>query len=168
MVRLGAAAGKDADGMSSVIGARVCTTYVQMRVVPRKASLSSLILGRKGFFVPYFIERCDQMLITTTPTLEGMSIACYLNIVFGEVIVGTDIGKDFAAGFTNLFGGRSEEYEEALAQARKEAIEEMKKRAEDIGANAIVGVDIDYESHAQMLMVIASGTAVVAETLEKE
>lgn len=108
------------------------------------------------------------MLITTTPTLEGMSIACYLNIVFGEVIVGTDIGKDFAAGFTNLFGGRSEEYEEALAQARKEAIEEMKKRAEDIGANAIVGVDIDYESHAQMLMVIASGTAVVAETLEKE
>lgn len=108
------------------------------------------------------------MLITTTPNLEGMKILCYLNVVFGEVIVGTDIGKDFAAGFTNLFGGRSGEYEESLAEARQDAIEEMKKRAEDIGANAIVGVDIDYESHAQMLMVIASGTAVVAETLEKE
>ena len=108
------------------------------------------------------------MLITTTPTLEGMKILCYLNVVFGEVIVGTDIGKDFAAGFTNLFGGRSGEYEESLAEARQDAIEEMKTRAEDIGANAIVGVDIDYESHAQMLMVIASGTAVVAATLEKE
>lgn len=108
------------------------------------------------------------MLITTTPNLEGMKILCYLNVVFGEVIVGTDIGKDFAAGFTNLFGGRSGEYEESLAEARQDAIEEMKKRAEEMGANAIVGVDIDYESHAQMLMVIASGTAVVAETLEKE
>lgn len=103
------------------------------------------------------------MLITTTPNLEGMKILCYLNVVFGEVIVGTDIGKDFAAGFTNLFGGRSGEYEESLAEARQDAIEEMKKRAEDIGANAIVGVDIDYESHAQMLMVIASGTAVTVE-----
>lgn len=108
------------------------------------------------------------MLITTTPSLEGMKILCYLNVVFGEVIVGTDIGRDFAAGFTNLFGGRSSEYEEALAQARQEAIDEMETRAQDIGANAIVGVDLDYESHGQMLMVIASGTAVVAETLEKE
>lgn len=108
------------------------------------------------------------MIVSTTPTLEGMKIVCYLNIVYGEVIVGTDIGRDFAAGFTNFFGGRSSEYEEALSNARQEAVAEMKKRAEDMGANAIVGVDIDYESHAQMLMVIASGTAVVAETLEKE
>lgn len=119
-------------------------------------------------FPTMFMERRDLMVITTTPSLEGMSIVCYLKLVFGEVIVGTDIGRDFAAGFTNLFGGRSEEYEEALAEARKNAIEEMKKRAEDMGANAIVGVDIDYESHGQMLMVIASGTAVVAETLERE
>lgn len=108
------------------------------------------------------------MFVSTTPTLEGMKILCYLNIVFGEVIVGTNMGRDFAAGFTNIFGGRSTEYEEALAEARQAAIAEMKKRAEDIGANAIVGVDIDYESHAQMLMVIASGTAVVVESSEKE
>lgn len=108
------------------------------------------------------------MIVTTTPTLEGMRIVCYLNIVYGEVIVGTDIGRDFAAGFTNFFGGRSAEYEESLSEARRDAIEEMKKRAEAMGANAIVGVDIDYESHAQMLMVIASGTAVVVESSEKE
>ena len=108
------------------------------------------------------------MIVTTTPNLEGMRIVCYLNVVYGEVIVGTDIGRDFAAGFTNLFGGRSAEYEEALSAARQDAVNEMKKRAEDLGANAIVGVDIDYESHAQMLMVIASGTAVVVESSEKE
>lgn len=108
------------------------------------------------------------MIITTTPRLEGMRIVCYLNIVFGEVIVGTDIGRDLVAGFTNFFGGRSAEYEEALSSARQEAIEEMKKRATDMGANAVVGVDVDYESHGQMLMVIASGTAVVVESSEKE
>lgn len=80
----------------------------------------------------------------------------------------TDVGQDFMAGFSNFFGGRSGVYEEALAEARQNAIEEMKKRAEDMGANAIVGVDVDYESHAQMLMVIASGTAVVVESSEKE
>ena len=80
----------------------------------------------------------------------------------------TDAGQDFMAGFSNFFGGRSGVYEEALAEARQNAIEEMKKRAEDMGANAIVGVDVDYESHAQMLMVIASGTAVVVESSEKE
>ena len=108
------------------------------------------------------------MLITTTPNLEGMLIVCYLNIVYGEVIMATDVGQDFMAGFSNFFGGRSGVYEEALAEARQNAIEEMKKRAEDMGANAIVGVDVDYESHAQMLIVIASGTAVVVESSEKE
>lgn len=106
--------------------------------------------------------------ISTTPTLEGLRITAYHDIVFGEVIVGTDMGRDFAAGFTNIFGGRSGAYEEALAEARQEAIAEMKKRASDLGANAVVGVDIDYESHAQMLMVIASGTAVTVESSEKE
>ena len=108
------------------------------------------------------------MIVTTTPNLEGMHIVCYLNVVYGEVIMGTDIGRDFVAGFTNLFGGRSAEYEEALTEARQDAKEEMKKRAADMGANAIVGVDIDYESHGEMLMVIASGTAVVVESSEKE
>ena len=108
------------------------------------------------------------MIVTTTPNLEGMRIVCYLNVVFGEVLMATDMGQDFIAGITNIFGGRSAEYEEALSSARQEAIEEMQKRAADMGANAIVGVDIDYESHGQMLMVIASGTAVVVESSEKE
>ena len=108
------------------------------------------------------------MIVSTTPTLEGMQIVSYLNIVYGEVIMATDVGQDFIAGFSNFFGGRSGTYEEALSNARQDAINEMKMRAKEMGANAIVGVDIDYESHAQMLMVIASGTAVVVETSEKE
>lgn len=108
------------------------------------------------------------MIVTTTPTLEGMRITAYHNIVFGEVIIGTDIGRDFVAGFTNLFGGRSGAYEEALAEARRDAIGEMKKRAAAMGANAVVGVDIDYEALGQMMMVTASGTAVTAEYSEKE
>ena len=108
------------------------------------------------------------MIVSTTPTLEGMQIVSYLNIVYGEVIMATDVGQDFIAGFSNFFGGRSGTYEEALSNARQDAINEMKMGAKEMGANAIVGVDIDYESHAQMLMVIASGTAVVVETSEKE
>ena len=108
------------------------------------------------------------MIVSTTLTLEGMQIVSYLNIVYGEVIMATDVGQDFIAGFSSLFGGRSGTYEESLSNARQDAINEMKMRAEEMGANAIVGVDIDYESHAQMLMVIASGTAVVVETSEKE
>ena len=108
------------------------------------------------------------MIVSTTPTLEGMQIVSYLNIVYGEVIMATDVGQDFIAGFSNFFGGRSGTYEEALSNARQDAINEMKMRAKEMGANAIVGVDIDYESHAQMLMVIASGTAVVVESSEKE
>lgn len=108
------------------------------------------------------------MIVSTTPTLEGMRIAAYHDIVFGEVIIGTDFARDFAAGFTNLFGGRSAAYEEALAEARQDALKEMKKRARAMGANAVVGVDMDYESLGQMMMVTASGTAVTAELLEKE
>lgn len=109
--------------------------------------------------------------VSTTPTLEGHRITAYHDIVFGEVIVGTDFVRDFAAGFTNFFGGRSTEYEESLIDARQRAVEEMKKRAADMGANAVVGVDIDYEALGAdntMLMVIASGTAVVVESSEKE
>ncbi len=108
------------------------------------------------------------MLLTTTPTIQGWRITDYCGLVFGEVIIGTDFARDFAAGFTNLFGGRSSAYEEALTEARQQALDEMKKRAQAIGANAVVGVDIDYESLGQMMMVSASGTAVTAELLEKE
>ncbi|HPU63261.1 MAG TPA: putative heavy metal-binding protein [Mobilitalea sp.] len=103
------------------------------------------------------------MIITTTPSIEGKHIDTYLGIVSGEVISGVDFIKDFAAGLSNFFGGRSGAYEEELIRARQQAIEEMTRRAAALGANAIVGVDIDYEilgSNNGMLMVTASGTAV--------
>ena len=106
------------------------------------------------------------MIISTTPSLENKKIIEYKGIVFGEVISGVDFIKDFAAGLTNFFGGRSGSYEGELIQARENAIQEMENRAKSMGANAIVGVDIDYEVLGQannMLMVTASGTAVVIE-----
>lgn len=106
------------------------------------------------------------MIISTTPSLEGKKIIEYKGIVFGEVISGVDFIKDFAAGLTNFFGGRSGSYEGELIEARENAIAEMKKRAASMGANAVVGVDIDYEVLGQgnnMLMVTASGTAVIVE-----
>lgn len=106
------------------------------------------------------------MIVTTTPSVEGKSIIAYKGIVFGEVISGVDFIKDFAAGLTNFFGGRSGSYEGELIEARSAAMQEMEKRALILGANAVVGVDIDYEVLGQtgnMLMVTVSGTAVVVE-----
>lgn len=103
------------------------------------------------------------MIVTTTPSIEGKQIAEYKGIVFGEVISGVNILKDFTAGLSNFFGGRSGTYEQELIQARENAIKEMEQRAEALGANAVVGVDIDYEvlgADNGMLMVTASGTAV--------
>lgn len=106
------------------------------------------------------------MIVTTTPSVEGKSIVEYMGIVFGEVISGVDFIKDLAAGFTNFFGGRSQSYEGELIEARENAVSEMVMRAQAMGANAVVGVDIDYEVLGQggnMLMVTASGTAVVVQ-----
>lgn len=106
------------------------------------------------------------MLVTTTPNIEGRRIIEYKGVMFGEVITGVNFIKDFAAGLTNFFGGRSNSYEGELIQAREAAIKELEKRAATVGANAVVGVDIDYEVLGQggnMLMVTASGTAVVVE-----
>ncbi len=106
------------------------------------------------------------MISSTTPSLEGKRIVEYKGIVFGEVISGVNFVKDFAAGLTNFFGGRSGSYEGELIQARQNALIEMEERAVQMGANAVVGVDIDYEVLGQggnMLMVTASGTAVVVE-----
>jgi uncharacterized protein YbjQ (UPF0145 family) len=103
------------------------------------------------------------MIITTTPTIEGRQITDYLGIVFGEVISGVDFVKDFAAGLSNFFGGRSGTYEEELIRAREQAMQEMAQRAHQMGADAVVGVDVDYEvlgTNNGMLMVTASGTAV--------
>ncbi len=104
------------------------------------------------------------MIMTTTPSIEGKSIVEYKGIVFGEVVSGVDFVKDFAAGLTNFFGGRSGSYEGELIEARENALTEMEKRANAMGANGVVGVDIDYEVLGQannMLMVTASGTAVI-------
>lgn len=106
------------------------------------------------------------MIVTTTPSVEGKRIVSYQGVVFGEVISGVNVLKDFAAGLSNFFGGRSATYEEELMQARETALQELEQRAAAVGANAVVGVDIDYEvlgSDNGMLMVTASGTAVVVE-----
>lgn len=104
-----------------------------------------------------------KMIITTTPSVEGKTILEYKGVVFGEVISGVNFIKDFTAGLSNFFGGRSGTYEEELIQARENAMREMENRARQLGADAIVGVDIDYEvlgADNGMLMVTASGTAV--------
>lgn len=106
------------------------------------------------------------MITTTTPSIEGRRIIEYKGIVFGEIVSGVDFVKDIAASFSNFFGGRSGSYEEELINARRNAIAEMEQRAAQVGANAIVGVDIDYEvlgANNGMLMVTASGTAVYVE-----
>lgn len=106
------------------------------------------------------------MITTTTPSIEGKKIVAYHGIVFGEVISGVNFIKDFAAGLSNFFGGRSGTYEEELIRARENAILEMEDRARRLGANAVVGVDVDYEvlgADNGMLMVTVSGTAVTCE-----
>ena len=103
------------------------------------------------------------MILTTTPNVEGYPVKSYLGLVCGEVISGVDFVKDFTAGLTNFFGGRSGSYEKELIEAREQAVDEMAQRAAQMGANAIIGIDIDYEVLGQgvnMLMVTASGTAV--------
>ncbi len=105
------------------------------------------------------------MLITTTNNFENRKIKEYLDIVFGEVVEGIDIVKDFKASFTNIFGGRSGSYEDSVAVSRRAAIEEMISNARKLKADAIVSIKIDYETIGSMLMIIASGTAV---TLEEE
>jgi uncharacterized protein YbjQ (UPF0145 family) len=103
------------------------------------------------------------MIISTTPTLEGRPIRDYLGIVTGEVIVGANIFKDLFANIRDIVGGRSGAYEGALRDARNEAFAELRDEARRLGADAIVGVDIDYEvvgQNGSMLMVSVSGTAV--------
>ena len=106
------------------------------------------------------------MIMTTTPTLEGRKIAEYRGVVFGEVITGVNFIKDFAASIRDFVGGRSGSYEEELIVARNQAMKELEDRAYKVGADAVVGIDIDYEVLGQsgsMLMVTASGTAVKFE-----
>jgi len=100
------------------------------------------------------------MIVTTTPSIEGRPIREYMGIVTGEAILGANIFKDFGASIRDVVGGRSAGYEKDLKKARETALAEMQEAAEALGANAVVGIDIDYETlKGSMLMVTASGTA---------
>ena len=104
------------------------------------------------------------MILTTTPSIDGKRIERYCGIVTGEAILGANLFKDIFAGIRDLVGGRSAAYEQELQKARGLALAEMQENAKDLGANAVVGIDLDYEVIGQagsMLMVSASGTAVV-------
>ncbi|NAW56857.1 MULTISPECIES: heavy metal-binding domain-containing protein [unclassified Vibrio] len=106
------------------------------------------------------------MIVTTTPNVEGKRIVAYKGVIAGEAILGANLFKDMFAGIRDLVGGRSGTYERELQRAREIAFQELEQKAQDLGANAVVGVDIDYEVLGQgngMLMVSASGTAVVVD-----
>ena len=106
------------------------------------------------------------MLMTTTPSVEGKQIVRYLGVVKGETIIGANVFRDFLAGVRDFFGGRSGSYEAVLREAKDTALEEMARQAEALGANAVVGSDLDYETvggSGSMLMVTCSGTAVRVE-----
>jgi uncharacterized protein YbjQ (UPF0145 family) len=108
----------------------------------------------------------NAVIVTTTPNIEGKKITSYRGIVTGEAIMGANIFKDIFAGIRDIVGGRSATYERELRRAREMAMEEIKLAAAEMGANAVVGVDIDYETvggNASMLMVTVSGTAVVLQ-----
>ncbi|WP_088324342.1 heavy metal-binding domain-containing protein [Polaribacter tangerinus] len=103
------------------------------------------------------------MIITTTPTIENKPATQYLGIVTGETIIGANIFKDFFAGLRDIVGGRSGSYEKVLREAKDSSLKEMEEMAAKLGADAIVGVDLDYETvgpNGGMLMVTASGTAI--------
>ena len=103
------------------------------------------------------------MILTTTPTIEGHTITEYKGVVFGEVISGVNFIKDFKASLRDFVGGRSGSYEQELINARAQALRELEERARQVNADAVVGIDVDYEVLGQsgsMLMVSASGTAV--------
>ena len=100
------------------------------------------------------------MIVTTTPSIEGKTITDYHGIAVGEAILGANVFRDIFAGITDIIGGRSGAYEASLGEARATALQELEDRAAGMGANAVVGIDLDYEVINNMLMVSASGTAV--------
>ncbi|AQG79885.1 heavy metal-binding domain-containing protein [Spirosoma montaniterrae] len=106
------------------------------------------------------------MLITTTPNIEGKQIASYIGLVNGEAIIGANLVKDFFANISDIVGGRSGAYEQGLREAKSIAIKEMTDQATRLGANAIIGVDLDYQTiggNGSMLMVSCNGTAVIVQ-----
>jgi uncharacterized protein YbjQ (UPF0145 family) len=110
--------------------------------------------------------KMENLILTTTPSIEGKKISRYYGIVSGEAIIGANLLRDIFAGIRDIVGGRSGSYEEVLREAKQNALDEMEDNARRIGANAVVGIDLDYETigaNSSMLMVTASGTAVFAE-----
>ncbi len=106
------------------------------------------------------------MILTTTPTIEGRTIKEYKGLVSGETIIGANLVKDLFASITDIVGGRASSYEGVLREAKSTALQELSANAQSMGANAVIGIDLDYEtlgSSQGMLMVAASGTAVVLE-----
>lgn len=106
------------------------------------------------------------MIVSTTPWIDGTHVSRYLGVIAGEAIVGAHLGKDWLAGLRDSFGGRSGAYEGELEKARRIAMRKLESRAIELGANAVIGVSLDYEVLGQtngMLMVCASGTAVLVE-----
>lgn len=104
------------------------------------------------------------MILSTTPQIEGYPIREYKGVVTGETIIGANAFKDFFAGIRDIVGGRSASYEKVLCEAKDTSLQEMMQRAQALGANAVVGIDLDYETigpNGSMIMVTASGTAVV-------
>ena len=120
--------------------------------------------GNIGRWNSYFWVMSNAMVVTTTNSVEGRSIKSYLGVVTGEAILGANIFRDMFAGIRDIVGGRSASYEKELRNARETAMAEMRQAAAELGANAIVGIDLDYEVLGQnngMLMVSISGTAVI-------
>ena len=123
-------------------------------------------MGLSGIMLNFATDRINFkiMVLSTTPTIEGHTIREYKGIVTGETIIGANMFKDLFAGIRDIVGGRAGSYEKVLREAKDEAMREMMERAQMLGANAIVGIDLDYETigaNGSMLMVAASGTAVV-------
>lgn len=100
------------------------------------------------------------MIVTTTPDIFGYQVTEYLGIVAGEAVMGVNMFRDLGASLRNVFGGRSAGYEDEMQRAREEVVSEMMQRAEQLGANAVVGVSLGYETFEGMIMTVASGTAV--------
>ena len=133
--------------------------YIQIQLSQETVVLINSIIKASDFLTP-------SMLITTTLNIEGKQIKEYLGIVTGEAVVGANLFRDLFAGIRDIVGGRSGAYEKELRKARDHAFEEITEAAQELGANAIVGVDIDYEVLGEkngMLMVSVSGTAVIFE-----
>lgn len=106
------------------------------------------------------------MIVTTTDSIEGKRVTAYLGICSGEAVIGANVFKDFFAGVRDVVGGRSGSYEKVLLEGKNDALEDMMAQAEAVNANAIIGVDIDYEVLGKengMMMVVANGTAVIVE-----